>query len=187
MDVLLGALDERDPELGNHLRDVAELATLVAEAMSLPVDEVERIRTAAELHDIGKVAIPDMILNKPEPLTEQEWEFIRRHTMIGERIIAAAPDLRHVAALVRSSHENFDGTGYPDGLAAHEIPLGARIIAVCDAFDAMTTDRPYCAVKDEDAAVAELRRCAGSQFDATVVDAFCEALAQRAVAALRAA
>ena len=184
--VLLRALAERNPDLGTHLRDVAALATATAERFSLTVEDVEQIRQAAELHDVGKVAIPDAILEKPAPLDESEWAFMRRHTLIGERIISAAPDLREVAKLVRSTHENFDGSGYPDALAGDEIPLGARIIAVCDAFDAMTTDRPYRKAIDEAAAVEELRRCAGSQFDPMIVEHFCNLLtSQRAM--LRAA
>jgi diguanylate cyclase (GGDEF)-like protein len=175
-DVLLRALAERNPDLGHHLRDVAELASSVARMFSLPVEEIESVRQAAELHDVGKVAIPDAILFKPGPLNESEWAFIRRHTLIGERIIGAAPALRRVAALVRSTHENHDGTGYPDGLAGEEIPLGSRIIYVCDAFHAMTTDRPYRGAIDEEAAIAELRRCAGSKFDPEVVERFCAAL-----------
>jgi two-component system cell cycle response regulator len=177
-DVLLRALAERNPELGSHLRDVALLASRVARRFTLPVEEVESIRQAAELHDVGKVAIPDAILFKPGALNDNEWSFIRRHTLIGERIIGAAPALRRVAAIVRSTHENLDGTGYPDGLAGEAIPLGSRIIYVCDAFHAMTTDRAYRPAVDEETALAELRRCAGSQFDADVVDAFCAALAE---------
>jgi diguanylate cyclase (GGDEF)-like protein len=186
-DVLLRAVAERNPELGNHQRDVAELAVVAARAFSLPAEEVEQIRQAAELHDVGKVAIPDAILEKPGALDEIEWAFIRRHTLIGERIIAAAPALRPVATLVRSSHENFDGSGYPDGLSGQEIPLGSRIIAVCDAFDAMTTDRPYRKAMDETAAISELRRCAGSQFDPDVVERVCEALDSHYSAILRVA
>jgi diguanylate cyclase (GGDEF)-like protein len=186
-DVLLRTVAERNPELGHHQRDVAELAVVAARTFSLPAEEVEQIRQAAELHDVGKVAIPDAILEKPAALNESEWAFIRRHTLIGERIIAAAPALRHVAALVRSSHENFDGSGYPDRLAGQEIPLGSRIIAVCDAFDAMTTDRPYRKAKDETAAMSELRRCAGGQFDPDVVERVCEALDSHRSAILRVA
>lgn len=177
-DVLLRALAERRPDLGTHLRDVAELARAVARRFALPAEEVENIRQAAELHDVGKVAIPDAVLDKPGPLSKGEWAFIYRHTVIGERIIGAAPALRRIAALVRASHENLDGSGYPDGLAGQDIPLGSRIISVCDAFHAMTTDRPYRAAMDEEAAVAELRRCAGSQFDPAVVEHFCAALGQ---------
>ena len=186
-DVLLRALTERNPDLGTHLRDVAALASATAASFSLPDDEVEQIRQAAELHDVGKVAIPDAILDKPGPLDASEWAFIRRHTLTGERIIAAAPDLRQVATLVRSTHENFDGSGYPDRLAGQEIPLGSRIIAVCDAFDAMTTDRPYRKAMDEEPAVAELRRCAASQFDPAVVMHLCDLLTSRRTAELRAA
>ncbi len=110
----------------------------------------DKIGLAGELHDVGKTAIPDSILDKPGPLTPTEWEFMRRHTLIGERIVLAAPALEHTAALVRSSHERIDGTGYPDGLHGQQIPVGARIISICDAFDAMVTPRPY-----RDAAVDE--------------------------------
>jgi two-component system cell cycle response regulator len=133
------------------------------------------------------MAIPDAILNKPGPLDADETEFMRRHTVIGERILGAAPALTPVAKLVRFSHERMDGQGYPDGLAGDEIPLGARVIAVCDAYAAMTEDRPYReALRDQDA-VAELRRCAGSQFDARVVELFVEELEAQpsAVAAAR--
>jgi diguanylate cyclase (GGDEF)-like protein len=185
-DVLLRALAERSPDLGTHLRDVAELARAVARRFSLPAEDVENIRQAAELHDVGKVAIPDAILDKPGPLSTGEWAFIHRHTVIGQRIIGAAPALRQIAMMVRASHENLDGTGYPDGLTGQDIPLGSRIIAVCDAFHAMTTDRPYRAAMDEDAAIAELRLCAGTQFDPAVVEQFCSVLIQ-ARDALRAA
>jgi HD-GYP domain-containing protein (c-di-GMP phosphodiesterase class II) len=172
-DVLLRALAERDPYLGEHMADVASLAEAVADRMGLAKEEVEHISQAAELHDIGKVAIPDAILHKPAPLDEAEWAFIRRHTLIGERIIDAAPALGRVAALVRSSHERYDGDGYPDGLAGQEIPLGARIVAICDAFDAMTTDRAYRQAMSSESALLELRRCAGNQFDPVVVEVFC--------------
>ena len=127
--------------------------------------EIKQISLAAKLHDVGKTAIPDEILNKPGPLDEDEWEFMRRHTVIGERIILAAPSLAPSAGLVRSSHERFDGTGYPDALSGGAIPLGASIIAVCDAFDAMVSKRPYRAAMSTGDAVVELRRCAGKQFD----------------------
>jgi two-component system, cell cycle response regulator len=176
-DVLLKVLGERNPGLLEHLGEVSVLATMTAEALGLSEHEVKRIEIAAELHDVGKVAIPDTILNKPGPLDEEEWAFMRSHTEIGARIVNAAPSLARSAELVRASHERYDGCGYPDRLAGEEIPLGAGIIAVCDAFDAMTSDRSYrraIAVAD---AVAELRRCSGSQFDPRVVDAFCELIA----------
>ncbi len=182
-DVLLRALAERNPELRNHLRGVAELAEATALRLQLSHDEVQRVRHAAELHDVGKMAVPDAILAKPGPLNEGEWAFIRRHTMIGERIIAAAPALTRVAALVRASHERWDGAGYPDGLSGPDIPLGARIVAVADAFDAMTSPRPYSEPCTPEAALEELRRCAGTQFDPGVVAAFATAWMDRGVAA----
>jgi two-component system cell cycle response regulator len=179
-DVLLRALAERHPELGSHAETVA-LAAATAEALGLPPDEIEHVRHASELHDVGKVAIPDAILGKPGPLTAEEWEFVRRHPVIGERIILAAPALRRVAALVRASHERWDGGGYPDGLAGDGIVLGARIVAVADAFGAMIAGRPYCAARTADEALEELRRHAGTQFDLDVVEAWCAAHARRVV------
>jgi diguanylate cyclase (GGDEF)-like protein/putative nucleotidyltransferase with HDIG domain len=176
-DVLLQALAERYPELDEHSLGVASLAEQTARALGLEPDDIEAVRLAAELHDIGKVAIPETILNKPGPLDDLEWEYMRRHSVIGERIIAAAPSLQRVAKMVRASHERFDGGGYPDGLAGDGVPLGARIVAVCDAYDAMVTARPYSAAQHVEDAVAELRRCAGAQFDPVVVDAFCDVLA----------
>jgi two-component system cell cycle response regulator len=184
-DVLLRALAERNPELGEHISGVADLAEAVARGMELDEEQVDHVRHAAALHDVGKMAIPDAILDKPAALDEAEWEFIRRHTIIGERIVAAAPALRPVAALVRSSHERWDGGGYPDALAGEEIPLGARIVSVCDAYDAMVADRPYRAGMDAADALAELERCSGSQFDPAVVTAFAAAWSSRR--ALRAA
>jgi diguanylate cyclase (GGDEF)-like protein/putative nucleotidyltransferase with HDIG domain len=172
-DVLLRALAERHPDLDGHSCDVALLAETTARSLGLELEDIEAVRQAAQLHDIGKVAIPKAILHKPGPLDDDEWAFIRRHSEIGERIIGEAPALARVAAMVRSSHERFDGAGYPDGLAAKDIPLGARIVAVCDAFDAMISERPYSPAKTPEAAEQELRACAGSQFDPVVVEAFC--------------
>jgi two-component system, cell cycle response regulator len=170
-DVLMRILSEHQPELHEHLRDTATLALAVGRELGMSPEELDEVARAAELHDVGKIAIPDAILTKPGPLDETEWGFMRRHTIIGERILLAAPALRPVARLVRSSHEHWDGSGYPDALAREEIPLGARIVAVCDAFDAMTTDRPYRARCDDASAIRELQRCAGSQFDPRVVEA----------------
>lgn len=172
-DVLLQALRERNPDLGSHLRDVGGLTAAVGARMGIDAEELDVLRLAGELHDIGKVAIPDAILSKPGPLDPEEWALVYQHTLIGERILAAAPALRKVAELVRSSHEWYDGTGYPEGKAAEEIPLGSRIVAVCDAFDAMVGPRPYRLGMSEECAIAELRRAAGTQFDALVVDVFC--------------
>ena len=172
-DVLMKALAEHGAELHRHVEEVAALAVRVAKDLGLSNEEVDEVSRAAELHDIGKVAIPDAILSKPGPLDAQEWAFMKRHTIIGERILGAAPALAPVARLVRSTHERFDGAGYPDGLAAEAIPLGARVVFVCDAFNAMTTERPYSKALPPKVALAELRRCAGTQFDPRVVEAFC--------------
>jgi diguanylate cyclase (GGDEF)-like protein len=173
-DVLLRALQERTPELAERHAAVARLAEAVGERMDLPADERVQLRQAAELHDIGKLGIPDEILAKPGPLDPEDWVFVRRHPLVGERIIGAAPALAAAAKLVRSTHERLDGGGYPDGLAGDQIPLGARIIAVCDAFTAMTSPRPYAPQRTVPEAVAELRSNAGTQFDPAVVDAFSE-------------
>jgi diguanylate cyclase (GGDEF)-like protein len=171
-DVLLQALVELRPHLGEHVDAVTVLAEDIARHLGLAPHLVEQVRDAAKLHDIGKIAIPDAILNKPGPLDPEEWKFMRRHTIIGERIVSAAPALAEVALLVRSSHERFDGGGYPDQLGGDAIPIGSRIVCVCDAFDAMTTDRPYRRAMTPNDALAELKRCSGSQFDPQVVEAF---------------
>jgi two-component system cell cycle response regulator len=181
--VLVRALSERHPDLVSHNADVSRMAELVARQLDVPEDLVAPMRHAAELHDIGKVGIPDAIICKPGPLDPDEWAFMRRHTIIGERIVAGAPALAQVGRLVRSSHERWDGTGYPDQLAGAEIPMGSRIIAVCDAFDAMVSERPYQSGRSASAALAELRRCCGTQFDPAVVDAFCAVTADESRAA----
>jgi len=158
------------------------------------------LKLAAELHDIGKLAVPESILGKPGPLSEHEWTFVRQHPVISERIINGVPGLEQIASTVRATHERWDGTGYPDGLSGEAIPLAARIIAVCDAYDAMTSPRPYrqkstsvtAAMRDRSEpagvgeALAELRRCAGTQFDGEVVAAFERVIAQPALAVRRA-
>jgi two-component system cell cycle response regulator len=171
-DMLLQVLREREPELDQHLRGVAALAVAVGRRLELTTEQLDEVARAAELHDIGKIAIPDEILHKPGPLDESEWELMHQHTIIGDRILTAAPAMRPVAQIVRASHERWDGGGYPDRLAGEEIPLGARIVAVCDAYHAMTSARPYQRRRAPEAALAELERCAGTQFDPTVVAAF---------------
>jgi two-component system, cell cycle response regulator len=185
-DVLLRAVEERNPALGGHVGDVAGLAVLVGEFLGLDAEQLGQVRAAAELHDVGKLAVPDAILDKPGPLTPDEWTFMHRHTIVGERILHAAPALADVAPLVRASHERWDGAGYPDGLAGTQIPLGARIVTLCDAWDAMVSDRPYRAALSPDDALEELQRCSGTQFDPTVVRAFEQVLALDADALLAA-
>jgi two-component system cell cycle response regulator len=173
-DALLQVLHEREPDLRHHVGDVAELALRVGIRLGLKAESLDDVRRAAELHDVGKSAVPDAILAKPGPLDEREWEFVRQHTLVGERIIRAAPALASVARLVRSSHERFDGKGYPDRLVGSAIPLGARIVAACDAWDAMITTRPYRRAKSHAAALKEMQRCSGTQFDPVVVRALCD-------------
>jgi diguanylate cyclase (GGDEF)-like protein len=178
-ETLLQALFEKEPELHIHVEGVADLAVAVGRLYGLSQQELDQLQRAAQLHDIGKIAIPDGIVRKPDPLTAEEWAFVRRHTLIGERILTASPALRPVARIVRSTHERWDGAGYPDGLSGERIPLAARIIAVCDAFHAMTTNRPYRAAVSVEAALAELDRCAGTQFDPDVVMRFAIASSAR--------
>ena len=171
-DVLLQVLAEQNEYLSIHVGHVAKLATDIAVSLGLTPEEVQLTRLTAELHDVGKAAIPAGILNKPEALNDNEWMFMRSHTTIGERIVAAAPALARIAPLVRATHERWDGTGYPDRLRGDEIPLSSRIVAVVDAYDAMTGDRPYRARLTSDQALAEIHRCAGSQFDPAIADVF---------------
>ena len=172
MAALLAALSLREPELESQRADVGSLALDVGTALGLRRDELDELERAAQLHDLGKLAVPDEILHKPEPLDEREWGFVRQHTIVGERILRASPALRSVAGVVRSSHENWDGSGYPDGLAGDDIPLAARIIRVCSAYVAMISDRPYRAALTEEEALNELMRLAGMEFDPTVVRVF---------------
>jgi two-component system, cell cycle response regulator len=174
--VLLKVLNERNPGVLEDLNRVAHFATATAEGMGLSTHEVERVEIAARLHDVGKLAVPDFILTKEGPLDSEEWAIMRTHAEIGQRILAASPSLAHAAKLVRSHHERYDGFGYPDRLAGKDIPLGASIIAVCAAFVAMMKHRPFSDAITVSEAIAEVRRCAGSQFDPRVVEVFCELL-----------
>jgi diguanylate cyclase (GGDEF)-like protein len=183
--VLLQVLREREPALHEHLHGVTALSVAVGRALGLTAEELDEIGRAAEMHDIGKLAIPDTILHKAGPLDEAEWRLMRQHTVIGDRILSVAPAMRPVARVVRSTHERFDGDGYPDRLAGEAIPLGARVIAVCDAYHAMRSARPYQEPRDDATALAELRRCAGTQFDPAVVEVFAGLLARAGAGDLR--
>ncbi len=184
-DVLMTALRECRPELHRHLVGVAGLVLALADELDLRGEKRDEVVRAAELHDVGKVAIPEKILDKPGPLSESETEFMRQHTVIGEHIVASAPALVPVARLVRSSHERPDGSGYPDGLRGEEIPLGSRMIAICDAYEAMVSKRAYSPTMSPQRALAELRKGAGTQFDPGLVEPFCLMVEQDLVAAPR--
>jgi putative nucleotidyltransferase with HDIG domain len=180
--VLRCALAHRVPDLEAHGASVSSLAEAVARKLGLDEDERAAIVCAAELHDVGKMAIPDEVLAKPGPLDQEDWALMRRHTILGERIVSEASSLAQVAEIIRSSHERWDGNGYPDGLQGEEIPLASRIVFVCDAFDAMTSQRPYQATRTPQEALEELRLGAGSQFDPELVEVFAAALSESAVA-----
>jgi diguanylate cyclase (GGDEF)-like protein/putative nucleotidyltransferase with HDIG domain len=167
---LAEALLERDRYTGEHSEIVSELAGQVARSLGLGEREVERVRAAALLHDIGKVGIPDDILHKARDLSEAEWHTMREHPVIGERIVRTIPGLGPVARIIRHEHERFDGSGYPDGLVGKDIPIGARIILACDAYHAMTSDRPYRVAMAHGQAIRELAEGAGSQFDPQVTE-----------------
>jgi two-component system cell cycle response regulator len=171
-DVLLTALRERTPDLAEQALDLGEVALAVAEELEMTAEERDETARAAQLHEVGKMAIPDAILSKAGPLEDSEWEFIRRHPLIGERIIGSAAALVPVARLVRSVGERWDGSGYPDELAGEQIPLGSRVVAVCAAYAAMVSEQPHSVAMRPERALEELRRGAASQFDPSVVDAF---------------
>ncbi len=170
--ILAEFVEKRDPYTGGHFRRVASYSVLLGAEMGLDREELEELKYAATLHDIGKIAVPDAILGKPAPLTPDEVEVMKRHPAVGSEIVDRLRNLRHVLPGVRSHHERVDGKGYPDGLVDEQIPLPAKIIAVADTFDAMTTSRPYRAGLPFERAAAEIVRMAGTQFCPTVVAAF---------------
>ena len=178
---LLGDLiDAVDHYTGVHTRDVVELSAAVSEAMSLDETRRRDVEYAALLHDVGKIRVAQAIINKPGTLDESEWAVMRRHTIEGEMMLRqVGGTLAGVGRFVRASHERYDGGGYPDGLAGDAIPLESRIVCVCDAYNAMTTDRAYRAARRDAEALAELRRCSGTQFDPAVVQVIEHVLAGR--------
>src|SRR3954447_4862438 len=171
---LAAALEARDGYTGGHSDHVQRLAVAVADRLGLTREQVQQIRTVALLHDIGKIGIPDDILHKPTRLDDAEWQLMREHPAIGERILRPLPGLADVATAVRHEHERGDGGGYPDGLAGDAIPLASRVVLACDAWHALVSDRPYRKALDFETALAEMRDCAGTQFDPTVVEALVE-------------
>jgi HD-GYP domain-containing protein (c-di-GMP phosphodiesterase class II) len=175
---LAEAIDKRDPYTGGHIRRVVAYSVLLGRELELDRADLERLRLSATLHDVGKIAVPDDILRKPSPLTDEERRVMSLHATDGAQIVERISGFRDLVAGVRSHHERVDGKGYPDRLAGDEIPLFARIIAVADTYDAMTTSRPYRQALSAESAVAEIVRCSGSQFAPKVVVAF-EALVQR--------
>jgi HD-GYP domain-containing protein (c-di-GMP phosphodiesterase class II) len=170
--VLAEVVDADDAYTGEHTRDVVALSVAVAERLGLDERRRRNVEFGALLHDVGKVAIPNEIINKPGPLDDDEWALMRTHTIEGQRMLDRVGGfMREVGLIVRGSHERWDGGGYPDGLKGEEIPLEARVITACDAYNAMTTTRPYRQASDPATAAAELVRCAGTQFDPKVVEA----------------
>jgi putative nucleotidyltransferase with HDIG domain len=176
---LSNALEAKDAVTSRHTEEVVRLAVAVAAELDLELDAVQSVELGAVLHDIGKVRVPEAILNKPAPLTDEEWEIMRTHPEVGEQILKPIQSLQGILPIVRHHHERWDGTGYPDRLAGTAIPLGARIVSVCDSYRAMTEDRPYRAALSEAEARSELEQGAGAQFDADCVQAFLRALDRR--------
>ena len=177
--VIGATMEVRDAYTALHEEAVAELAAAIAAELGLDPDEQRAIRYAALTHDIGKLGVPTEILNKPGSLSEEEWVIMRRHTVVGAELLARIPFFEGMIAPVRGHHERWDGSGYPDGLCGEEIPVGARILCVCDSYNAMTTNRPYREALSDEAALQELRRCSGSQFAPDVVAAMERVLVAR--------
>ncbi|UCG83963.1 MAG: HD domain-containing protein, partial [Dehalococcoidia bacterium] len=169
---LAATVDARDPYASGHWERVTATADLIGRAIGLSADELNTLHAAALLHDIGKVNIPDQIITKAEKPTDSEWEIIKKHSVEGARIVGNIGELSKLAPIIRHHHESYDGTGYPDGLRGEDIPIGARIVHIADAYDTMTTFRPYRNTISYKEACNELRQCAGSQFDPELVEAF---------------
>jgi len=166
------AIDAKDHYTQGHSQKVSSYAALLAEAVGLSEAEVEEVRLAGVLHDIGKVGIPESILNKSGPLNPDEWETMKTHVQYGTRILEPVRGLGRVQQMVKHHHEFFDGSGYPDGLTGSRIPLGARILAIADAYDTITSDRTYKKARAAEEAFAELERCDSAQFDPDLVEVF---------------
>jgi diguanylate cyclase (GGDEF)-like protein/PAS domain S-box-containing protein len=174
LNALTVSMEARDFNTENHCSRMQELAASVARALNLSHDFVNDLYLLARFHDLGKVGIPDHILFKPGPLTEEEWQQMRQHCEIGHRIASSVPDLEPIADFILKHHERWDGHGYPIGLSGEDIPLACRILAIADAYDAMISDRPYRKAMSQEEAIAELRCCSGAQFDPELVEKFIE-------------
>ena len=172
--ILIEHLDCRDPHIGDHLRAVSRLAVRIGLRMSLPSDQLDALSLGALLHDVGKIGVPDRILQKPGRLTDEEYQIIKRHPVLGARMLASVRELAPAVPAVRHHHERFDGKGYPEGLVGEDIPLGARIISVVDAFDSMVRERPYGYGISRETALEEIENNSGTQFDPQVVRALLE-------------
>jgi HD-GYP domain-containing protein (c-di-GMP phosphodiesterase class II) len=173
---LAAAIEERDSYTHEHSDEVVHLARGVAMILGLATAKVERIAHAALLHDVGKLGVPHEILHKRGPLTEEEWAVMAEHPVAGERILLRLPELAPIAPIVRHEHEHWDGSGYPDRLRGHNIPIGSRIILACDAYEAMTTPRPYRPAMSREEAIDQLRAGSGTTYDPDVVDALLDLL-----------
>jgi HD-GYP domain-containing protein (c-di-GMP phosphodiesterase class II) len=173
---LLDLAEEAAPEVAAHMERTSRLARLFALEVEMPDALLQLVVRTAQLHDIGKLAIAPWVIAKPAPLSESEERLMRTHPAMGQRILERRPVLTAIAPLVRSTHEHWDGGGYPDGLMGVEIPLPSRIVSICDAFDAMTSDRPYSKAMSIDEAMDELRAGAGTQFDPGAAETFCAIL-----------
>src|SRR5207247_7508764 len=172
------AIDAKDHYTQGHSQKVSAYAALIAEALGMNDAQVDEIRLAGILHDIGKVAIPETILNKAGPLNPDEWETMKSHVHFGARILEPLAPLARVRGMIRHHHEFFDGSGYPDAISGDKIPLGARILAIADAYDTITSDRTYKKARPAAEALAELERCSNAQFDAKIVALFVQTMRQ---------
>jgi putative nucleotidyltransferase with HDIG domain len=179
LEALVNALEAKDRYLRGHSARIADLSALVAAELGLSDEQIEAVRTGGRLHDIGKIGIREVVLNKQGPLTEEEFEHVKTHVTIGAQILAPLTHLREVIAFVRSHHERIDGTGYPDGLAADAIPLGARILGAAEVYDALTTSRPYQERMEPAEAVQRMRDLIGTVIDPTVHDALSRVVERR--------
>jgi len=172
---LIEALNAKDPYTRGHSERVPIYSLLLSEQLNLTSEEIDSIYLASFLHDIGKIGIHEDVLNKPAELTDDEYEMVKNHAHISSQIVAHVPNMSHIASIVRHHHERHNGEGYPDGLKGDEIPLGSRILAIADAFDAMTTCRPYRAAFKPADALLEIQKCAGTQFDPELANTFVSA------------